>query len=64
MKMFENDHYLANKAYFSAITVKNIYESLPTRWRQKPAGIEITSLSPCVYRQGPPVVGLRFELRA
>jgi len=25
MKMYE--HYLANKAYFSAITVKNIYES-------------------------------------
>jgi len=22
---------------------------LPTRWRRKPAGIEITSLSPCVY---------------
>jgi len=27
--VYENvyDHYLANKAYFSAITVKNIYES-------------------------------------
>jgi len=23
---------------------------LPTRWRRKPAGIEITSLSPCLYQ--------------
>jgi len=43
------DHYLANKAYFSAITVKTYMRVLPTRWRRKPAGIEITSLSPYVY---------------
>jgi len=29
--------------------VKNILKVIPTRWRQRPAGIEITSLSPSVY---------------
>ena len=28
---------------------KTFITVLPTRWRRKPAGIEITSLSPCVY---------------
>jgi len=35
MKMFENDRYLANKAYFSAITVKNIYESFTHKMAAK-----------------------------
>ena len=43
------DHHLANEAYFSDITMKTFVRVLPTRWRRKPAGIEITSLSPCVY---------------
>ena len=29
------DHYLANKAYFSAITVKNIYESFTHKMAAK-----------------------------
>ena len=41
--------YLANEAYFSDITVKTVIRVLPTRWRRKPAGIEITSLSPYMY---------------
>ena len=40
------DHYLANKAYFSAITVKDIYESFTHKIAAK--AIEITSLSPHV----------------
>jgi len=47
------------KAYFSDITVENIYQSLPTRWRRKPAGIEITSLSPYVYRRARGFVAVR-----
>jgi len=43
------DHWLANKAYFSDITVKTFLRVLPTRWRRKPAGTEITPLSPYVY---------------
>ena len=40
------DHYLANKAYFSAVSRwKTFVRVSPTRWRRKPAGIEITSLS-------------------
>ena len=42
------DQYLANKAHFSNITVKTFLRVLPTRWRRKPAGIEITSLPPYV----------------
>jgi len=45
---FSGNHYLANKAYFSAITVKNIYESFTHKMATKAAGIEITSLSPYV----------------
>jgi len=50
------DHYLTNKAYFSAITVKAFMRILPTRWRRKPAGIEITSLSRYAYNVSPPVL--------
>jgi len=35
------DHWLTNEAYLSAITVTNIYQSLPTRWRQKSTGIDM-----------------------
>jgi len=39
------DHHLANKAYFSDITVAEIFARvLSTRWRRKPSGIEIMSL--------------------
>jgi len=34
------------QSVFQWYAVKNIYHSLPTRWRRKPAGTEITSLSP------------------
>jgi len=43
------DHQLANKVYFSDITVKAFLRVLPTRWRWKPAGIEITPLLPRVF---------------
>jgi len=46
------DHYLANEAYFSDIAVKifiRFIRVLPTRWRRKPADIEITLLSLYVY---------------
>jgi len=39
------DHWLANKAYFSDIAVKNIYQSFTHKMAAKPAGIENTSLS-------------------
>jgi len=42
------DHELANKAYFSDITVKNISKSFTHKMVAKAAGIEITSLSPYV----------------
>ena len=38
-------HPQSDKAYFSDIAVKTFIRALPTRWRRKPAGIEITSLS-------------------
>ena len=47
MRMY--DHYLANKAYLSAITAKNIYESFTHKMAAKAAGIEIASMSPYVY---------------
>ena len=43
------DHWLANKAYFSISQWKTFIGVLPSRWRRKPAGIEITSLTPYVY---------------
>ena len=45
------DHYLANKPYFSVSEKqwKTSMKVLPTRWRRKPAGTEITSLSSYVY---------------
>ena len=33
--VFSGNHYLANKAYFSAITVKNIYESFTHKMATK-----------------------------
>jgi len=58
MKISVDDHWLANKAYFGDITVKkkHFIRVLPTRWRQKPAGSEITSLSPCVYDMLPRIL--------
>jgi len=50
--VYENvlyNHYLANKAYFSAITVKNVCETFTHKMATKAAGIEITSLSPYLY---------------
>jgi len=35
------DHQLTNKAYLSAITVTDISECLPIRWRQKSTGIDV-----------------------
>jgi len=32
---------LTSKAYLSTITVANIAQILPTRWRQKSAGIDL-----------------------
>ena len=37
------------QSVFQQYHSENITGILPTRWRQKPAGIEITSLSPYVY---------------
>jgi len=58
MKISVDDHWLANKAYFGDITVKKIHfiRVLPTRWRRKPAGSEITSLSPYVYDMLPRIL--------
>jgi len=39
---------------------KTFLRALPTRWRRKPAGTEITSLSPCVH--GSEVVSLSRNL--
>jgi len=35
------DHLLNNKAHLSDVTVTNILKVLPTKWRRKPAGIDI-----------------------
>ena len=47
------DHQLSNQAYFSDITAilqwKTFIRVLPTRWRRKPDGGEITSQSPYVF---------------
>ena len=35
------DHQPGDKAYLSDSRVRNIFKSLPTRWRRKPAGVDM-----------------------
>jgi len=51
------DHWLTGKAYLSATTVSNIsQEFLPTRWRQKSAGIDMgqnrVTVTLCIRQNG------------
>jgi len=39
-------HYLANKAYFSAITVKTFMRVLPTRWRRSQLALRLRHYRP------------------